>query len=145
MLFRSLVHMRNPIQTHKQLGFYGWWALQATTLGIIVSSLFHPFLIGLAVYMFLSGHMLDGTESQFITLLLGLNIVVLFVGYLIAICAGAKALRFKNIKGWWFVLATMPIYWVLISIAGWLAIWQLAFKPHHWNKTNHGQSRLHRP
>ncbi len=32
----------------------------------------------------------------------------------------------------------IPVYWILISIAGWMAFYQLLFKPHYWEKTIHG-------
>ncbi len=31
-----------------------------------------------------------------------------------------------------------PAYWVLHSIASYKALWQLLFKPHYWEKTEHG-------
>lgn len=31
-----------------------------------------------------------------------------------------------------------PLYWVLISLAGWKGLWQLCFNPHKWEKTVHG-------
>ena len=54
----------------------------------------------------------------------------------------AKALRQRGLKGWWFTIATMPFYWLLMSIAAWMALWQLAFAPFKWNKTEHGLSKL---
>jgi hypothetical protein len=32
----------------------------------------------------------------------------------------------------------IPAYWLLISIAGFLALYQLIFKPFYWEKTVHG-------
>jgi hypothetical protein len=32
----------------------------------------------------------------------------------------------------------IPLYWGLISIAGYYAFYQLLFKPHYWEKTLHG-------
>ena len=32
----------------------------------------------------------------------------------------------------------VPFYWILISIAGYIALFQLIFKPHYWEKTVHG-------
>ena len=32
----------------------------------------------------------------------------------------------------------IPLYWVLISLAGWWAIAQLFHKPFYWEKTQHG-------
>ncbi len=32
----------------------------------------------------------------------------------------------------------IPFYWLLMSLAGWKAIWQLMHRPHFWEKTTHG-------
>jgi cellulose synthase/poly-beta-1,6-N-acetylglucosamine synthase-like glycosyltransferase/glycosyltransferase involved in cell wall biosynthesis/O-antigen/teichoic acid export membrane protein len=32
----------------------------------------------------------------------------------------------------------IPLYWLMISIAGFMAFFQLLFKPHYWEKTIHG-------
>lgn len=32
----------------------------------------------------------------------------------------------------------IPIYWIMISVGGWVAFYQLLFKPHYWEKTIHG-------
>jgi hypothetical protein len=75
-------------------------------------------------------------------LLAGLNLEVFVLGYGVAMLAGAKALRQRGLKGWWFTIASMPIYWLLMSIAAWMALWQLVFAPFKWNKTEHGLSKL---
>ena len=40
---------------------------------------------------------------------------VFVLGYGVAMLAGAKALRQRGLKGWWFTIATMPLYWLLMS------------------------------
>jgi hypothetical protein len=32
----------------------------------------------------------------------------------------------------------MPAYWLLQSLAAWMALWQFVRAPFHWNKTRHG-------
>lgn len=137
-----LVHMRHPILLGQEIGFDGFWAMQAMTFGLIVSALFHPFLLSHSVYLIVSGTLALQAVSLPMAVLAGLNLAVLFAGYAFSIYAGYRALRRKQIKGWWFVLATMPLYWMLMSLAGWLALWQFIFKPFHWNKTKHGLSRI---
>lgn len=41
---------------------------------------------------------------------------------------------------WELVFSAMfiPLYWIMISISGWMALYQLLFKPHYWEKTIHG-------
>ena len=38
-------------------------------------------------------------------------------------------------------LFTLPFYWLLMSIAGYRAIFQLIARPHHWDKTPHARRR----
>jgi len=35
-------------------------------------------------------------------------------------------------------LFLIPLYWIMMSIAGVIALYQLIFKPHYWEKTTHG-------
>lgn len=134
-----LVHMRNPVRTARELGPTGFWTLQALTAGIFFSALFHPFFIALTVWFLV----VDQPHASMSTMLLaGLNLEVFVLGYGVAMLAGAKALRQRGLKGWWFTIATMPFYWVLMSIAAWMAVWQLIFAPFKWNKTEHGLSKL---
>ncbi len=130
-----LVHMRNPVRTASELGPTGFWTLQALTAGIFFSALFHPFLMALTVWLFV----VDPFQVSVTTML---NLEVFVLGYGVAMLAGAKALRQRGLEGWWFTIASMPIYWLLMSIAAWMALWQLIFTPFKWNKTEHGLSKL---
>ena len=56
--------------------------------------------------------------------------------------ASARALNAKGLHGWTASLFTVPIYWLCISAAGLLALWEFFRAPFHWNKTQHGISRL---
>lgn len=38
----------------------------------------------------------------------------------------------------------IPFYWIMISIAGGIALYQLFFKPHYWEKTVHGLHLLNK-
>ncbi|MDO8352769.1 MAG: glycosyltransferase [Aestuariivirga sp.] len=130
-----LVHMRNPVRTARELGPTGFWTLQALTAGIFFSALFHPFLMALTAWLLVINPFHVSVTTM-------LNLEVFVLGYGVAMLAGAKALRQRGLKGWWFTIATMPIYWFLMSIAAWMALWQLVFAPFKWNKTEHGLSKL---
>ncbi len=134
-----LVHMRNPVRTARELGPTGFWTLQALTAGIFFSALFHPFLIALTVWALIVN---PPHVSAATMLLAGLNLEVFVLGYGVAMLAGAKALRQRGLKGWWFTIATMPFYWLIMSVAAWMALWQLVFAPFKWNKTEHGLSKF---
>ncbi|MGD0187038.1 MAG: hypothetical protein ABSC25_17560 [Roseiarcus sp.] len=38
-------------------------------------------------------------------------------------------------------LASLPIYYALISAASWVAVFDLAIRPFYWAKTEHGRAR----
>ena len=40
-----------------------------------------------------------------------------------------------NLIRWAFLI---PIYWFMMSCAAFMALFQLIFKPHYWEKTKHG-------
>jgi len=130
-----LVHMRNPVRTVRELGPTGFWTLQALTAGIFISALFHPFLMALSAWFLV-------TNPFQVSVTTVLNLEVFVLGYGVAMLAGAKALCQRGLKGWWFTIASMPIYWLLVSIAAWMALWQLVFAPFKWNKTEHGLSKF---
>jgi hypothetical protein len=35
----------------------------------------------------------------------------------------------------------MPLYWLLLSVAAWRALFQLVRDPYRWEKTEHGLAR----
>lgn len=137
-----LVHARTPFQLVREIGLYGAFTVHVMTLGVFGSALLHPILLFYTLFKIASGQILSDAPSLLMTSLIGLNLVVFCAGYGISLLVGSKALRRKQIFGWWKILLTMPIYWFLISIAGWCALWQFICRPHHWNKTVHGQSRF---
>jgi len=67
-----------------------------------------------------------------LALILGNSILI----YLSAI-APVKRERF-DLTVW---ALTVPLYWILMSIAGWKAVIQLVRCPFHWEKTRHGISK----
>ena len=139
-----LVHMRRPVRLLEDLGPSGFWAAQALTIGIFGSALLHPICMAVTLALFILQPGLPAGASYFIITLTGLNLLVLVSGYGVAIIAGRRALYQLGITGWIFPLATMPIYWLLMSVAAWAALWQFIVAPFHWNKTEHGLSSFQR-
>jgi hypothetical protein len=68
------------------------------------------------------------------------NLVALILGNAVFIGAGIiGALKRRYYK---LLPATlvMPLYWLMMSIAAYKALWQLVTKPFYWEKTSHGLS-----
>jgi glycosyltransferase XagB len=139
-----LVHMREPARLLDELGPSGFWAAQALTIGVFASALLHPVCTAATFALLYLEPALPEDASLFVTVLAGLNLMILVSGYAVTMIAGSRALRRLGITGWIFPLATMPAYWLLMSAAAWLALWQFIVAPSHWNKTEHGLSSFQR-
>ncbi len=139
-----LVHNRNPFLLMKETGLAGFLAIQAMTLGVFASALFHPVLLAGAIWNFMPAQVLASHETHFGSLLSGLGLALLLAGYVSAIGTCEKGLRSIRVSGWISILLTIPFYWLLMSAAAWLALWDFLASPFHWHKTRHGLTRVGR-
>lgn len=138
------VHMRRPARLAEELGVPGFLAMQGMIAGVVLSSLLHPVLLALTIHAVIAGSAFPEGASVPHAALAGLGLAVLLLGYGAMIAVAALALRRIGIAGWWPVLLSMPLYWLLISMAGWLALFEFVVKPFRWNKTEHGLSAFQR-
>ncbi len=142
-----LVHMRHPLAFAKSVGFSGFVGFQAMILGTPLIPLMNPFFWAMTIiwYMFeppVIQSLFPGILYYFasIQLLLG-NFIFLYsnlVGTYAVVRDGE--LKGRMHIGYNIILAgvLMPIYWMLMSVAAYVALWQLIVKPHYWEKTDHG-------
>ncbi|MFN4143818.1 glycosyltransferase [Aestuariivirga sp.] len=140
-----LVHMREPRRFIHEVGPAGFWTAQVMTLGVFASALLHPpAMVATAVVAMLFPSLPEGAGLALV-MLAGVNLFVLLAGYAVTIGLVRRGLRRRGITGWTGTLASLPLYWMLMSAAAWLALWQFMTAPFHWNKTEHGLSKLQRP
>jgi len=71
--------------------------------------------------------------------------IAFFVASLVLLVANlffalTNALFGRRSKQGGLVVAALlsPLYWVIMSIAGWKGLWQMLVRPHYWEKTVHG-------
>lgn len=137
-----LVHMREPAQLMRELGPAGFWVAQAVTIGVFASALLHPVCLAATLLLLALHPVLPPEAGPAVIAAAGVNLLVFIAGYALGIVLTRGALRLRGISGWRMTLATMPFYWLLMSGAAWLALWQFITAPFHWNKTVHGLSRF---
>ncbi|SBW13198.1 xyloglucan glycosyltransferase 1 [Brucella sp. 10RB9215] len=71
--------------------------------------------------------------------LLALDVINILMAYMSFHMLGAKTMEPTELGGYAYFLA-IPIYWVLISLSAWRAVWQLVRQPHLWEKTRTSQT-----
>jgi glycosyltransferase XagB len=137
-----LVHMRHPVALLRELGPSGFWVMQCMSIGVFASALLHPFLLIHAIWFFASGEARAQMQFPLHSLAIGLNGAILFLGYGAAILCARAGLHKLGHRHWYATLLTLPFYWLLMTPAAWLALWDFLVRPHHWHKTEHGLSTM---
>lgn len=131
-----LVHNRNPLKLFQDLGVKNALAFHLFLTSIVISVLIHPIFLGLAFYQIAIIPFTDPAGLN--SVILGTSVFNLVGGYTTygllayAVIQDNAHSRFNK------CLFTLPIYWLLISIAAWRALVHLFLNPHKWEKTPHG-------
>ncbi len=131
-----LVHMRDPMALAWQLGFGSFLMAQILFAGMVVSALIHPFLIVTAFVLALE-LAAERTMSTWQSNMLIFDVTNIACGYISFLLLGWQTLTKTERKTFWKIALYTPVYWMMISIAAWRAVWQLWQRPHHWEKTRH--------
>ena len=131
-----IVHSRRPVRFARALG--GSPALAALALigGSTLGGLFGPPLFFAAAWRAVSGQLGAATAWQITS-----DLAI----YLLAVCGlmtmaipGLTAMRRRRIAARPSILMTLPLYYAMICAATWAALFDLAIRPYHWAKTEHG-------
>ena len=131
-----LVHSRSPALILKQMGWKSFLMLHLLITSVVISSLVHPFFL----FIFITQMMGDGGELYGVldAAFRMSAIFVLISGYLAYGLLAFLVLGHNKLTHFRVYLFTLPLYWLLLSIAGWRAVGQLLLDPHKWEKTPHG-------
>lgn len=135
-----LVRMRHPVKLYRALGLRGFAGFQLLIGGFTLSSLVHPLFYAVAgIALAKRGVPGDFSDGAGLALF---NILVLVSGYSLSIAAGMAAVSARGLLPLLGQTLMMPAYWLLISGAAYKALWQFVTRPFHWEKTEHGISRM---
>jgi cellulose synthase/poly-beta-1,6-N-acetylglucosamine synthase-like glycosyltransferase len=135
-----LVHMRAPLRLFQELGPGSFAVFQFLFGGLIASAVFHPILVATAIV--LSGKFaLWGELQARESLLLSLSLMNIVGGYGSYLLLAFRCIDPPERRDFWKIVLATPVYWMLMSAAGYRAIWHLVRRPHHWEKTPHRRFR----
>jgi cellulose synthase/poly-beta-1,6-N-acetylglucosamine synthase-like glycosyltransferase len=134
-----IVHTRRPIFFWRDLGPRR--AVAATTLivGAIFGCLFWPaFAVGTIWRAVTAG---QGVMSPWREMSDVFTYILALSGVWTILLPAVIAAKFRRLNVTASVLLLLPVYYLLVSVATWLAMLDLALRPHYWAKTAHGRSR----
>ncbi len=138
----TIVNSRSPFRMSRELGPRNFFLTQIVTSVSLVAALAHPlFLLWVASSVALL--LLDLPQpGQLWLFLQGLYVIVAVFAFLAAMAAAIRTSWFLGSGAWVFTILTLPVYWLLISIASWVAVVQYFSGVTSWAKTPHGVSRV---
>ena len=131
-----LVHMRAPRRLAADLGWRSFVVTQVLFAGTLASVLLHPLLL-VTFVLLVAKLALQGPIGPARSLILLVDVVNIACGYLSFLLLGWQTLAKPERRGFWKVVLFTPLYWAMMSVAGWRAVWQLWRRPHMWEKTPH--------
>ncbi len=136
----ALVHSRHPFRLANDAG-----VLQALGFSMLIGGTAATFLAVIPLYaLFIATLILppSAMSALFPGWVLWFCLLNLLVGNGLMIWVSMMG-AFRR-KRYWLVLWALlnPLYWLLHSISAYKALWQLATRPHYWEKTAHGLSHL---
>ena len=135
-----LVHMRNPKEFVKGLKTTHLITFQLIVAGKILSLFINPimWIITISYFVFRS-YTGSFIESFFPGPLFYMGLISLVFGnflYFYYYLIGCTKRNHNPIMKYLFLL--VPLYWLGMSIAAWIAVYSLIYQPHYWAKTIHG-------
>ena len=134
-----LVHIRSPIKLYKTIGARGFWGFQFFIGFASLSFLTAPIIWLLALFWWIFPE-----KFLFPEWLIFLSIANLLINFLSHWFMMFFCLRVQKKINYKMLLAAIfyPLYLLLHSVASYIALRQLIEKPHFWEKTMHGASKI---
>ena len=132
------VHMRQPVSLWRELGPRGFFGLQLAVGGNVLAALVHPLFLFGSLAAAISGAPIWNDSEVILVGLYGLSVLTGYASSTVLCTIGLSRRRLLRCA---WVLALMPVHWLLLSWAAWRALHQLIVAPYAWEKTEHGLAR----
>jgi cellulose synthase/poly-beta-1,6-N-acetylglucosamine synthase-like glycosyltransferase len=135
-----LVHMRRPGRLYRELGFLRFLGFQLCIGATVLTLLLNP-LLWLMFVNWVQGLPPD-LEEYFPPWVVSFALFNLLIGNACMIYFFMLGAYRRGYTGLIAYALSAPVYWAMMSVAAYKALWQLIHNPFYWEKTTHGISRL---
>ena len=136
-----LVHTREPWRLLHELGLWRTAGFHAVFAGFLLSLLAYPVMLITAGIELSRPAPFASTPGSVHHTALAVALVDFAVGVAAALLTGLLSARRAGLSRLAGNILAAPIYWLLISAAGYRALAQIVWHPHLWEKTEHAPRR----
>ncbi|CAN7568002.1 glycosyltransferase [Bosea sp. LjRoot90] len=136
-------HLLRPDRLLREAGFTAALTFLALVLGTVLGTLLYPLFIATTVVAVLDGSLLSpgsSLELMLSALALGLAGSGICAAFLVPALGAWR----RGAVDLWRWLPALPIYYLLASLAAWLALYDYFHDRFGWHKTTHGLARSSR-
>lgn len=133
-----LVHTRRPDKLAADLGWWRFVMLQLLLANLVLSPLIHPWFYVLLAVEIHSGRAFGPPDGLVFATVWWVSVFNIAAGYVMAVALGAIAVARRRWPEFIGPTLAVPLYWLVISLAAYRALYQLVRAPHFWEKTEHG-------
>ncbi|WP_174802718.1 glycosyltransferase family 2 protein [Martelella limonii] len=136
----TLVALREPGRLRDEIGLLNFAVFLASTGGLILSALLHPLLFVSVVttaWLMLQPAPDPGPIQQVLT---GIDLINILASYWIFLRLGGSRMTKGELARMGASAVWLPVYWLMLSFAGWKAFLELYHAPYLWRKTDHRPS-----
>ncbi len=129
-----LVHTRlnTPLKPRTWLGLF-----LGVGLSVAAAVCYAPFSLMVIMSLLLTELQRIGNPAHPLHILSPFDLSLFLFGTLSGMITIALAARRAGLRLKWVDICGAPAYWCLQSVAAGFALWQLATRPFHWDKTDH--------
>lgn len=136
------VHMRKPFVLWKKLGTVGFFGFQFF-LGVpAFIFLIAPFMWLLCLLWLTGALALPPDMPGWFGSLVSISLWLLPIGATLHFLQAFATVHHHGWRDMGKYCIAFPFYWILHSIASFRALWQLITRPHYWEKTQHGVTKV---
>jgi cellulose synthase/poly-beta-1,6-N-acetylglucosamine synthase-like glycosyltransferase len=133
-----IVHSREPRRYFRELGFKKGVAGLTLIAGTVMTGLFGPFFLTEAIWRGFDETMAEAPISRLADVY---TYILTLTGIQAVILPALVAMRRRGMRDYGRALLYMPLYYLLVSAATWVALYELIVRPFHWHKTAHGRPK----
>jgi hypothetical protein len=133
---------RDPPRLVAELGGLKTLALGLMMTNLVVAPPLWPFFAALVFHQLSIGALAPASPLELAMTVLWISAVVFGTGSILWLALLGMTRR--RLMKLWPSLPLVPLYYLLASVAAWMALYDLILRPYHWHKTEHGLAKTPR-
>lgn len=133
---------RDPRRLVAELGIRNSLAISLLMTNLVIAPPLWPFFTAVVLHHLSTSALAPASPLELAMAVLWISAVVFGAGSILWLALTGMSRR--RLLKLWPSLPLVPLYYLLASVAAWMALYDLLSRPYHWHKTEHGLAKTTR-